>query len=830
MSLNENSNYDFASIEEKWRSRWLADATYKVTEDKDRPKYYLLEMFPYPSGRIHMGHVRNYSIGDVVARYKRMKGFNVLHPMGWDAFGLPAENAAIKNNTHPAKWTHENIDYMKKQLQRMGFSYDWDRELATCNADYYRWEQLFFTQLYKKGLVYQKVTTVNWCETCQTVLANEQVIDGECWRCDNMVNPREMNGWFFKITDYADELLAECDNLSGWPEKVLTMQRNWIGKSIGAEVSFKIADSNQQLKIFTTRPDTIFGATFMSIAPEHPLVAELSKNGGQESEVADFVQRIIREKQQQKPEDDVEKEGIFTGSYCINPFTGDKLPIYVANFVLMGYGTGAVMAVPAHDQRDFEFAKKYDIPVKVVVQPDGDALDPATMDLAHEGTGTLKNSGDFSGMDSIEAKAAITNHAENNGFGSKQTTFRLRDWGISRQRYWGSPIPMIYCDKCGVQPVPEQDLPVTLPTDVKFDKSGKSPLHSLESFYKTNCPACDGEARRETDTMDTFVESSWYFARYTCTKFEDGPLSKEAVDYWLPVDQYMGGVEHAILHLLYARFFTKIMRDLGYITTDEPFKNLLTQGMVIKDGTKMSKSKGNVVDPNDLVEKYGADTVRLFSLFAAPPERDLEWNDQGVEGSFRFLNRVYRYLTDNLDLFDTSNIDIPVELNKSSRSLHRKTHQTIRKVGLDIEGKFHFNTAISAVMELTNTLYSLTGEDAKESVDSAVIREAIEAVLLLLNPMVPHFCAELWEKTNHKESLDTIPWPDFNEEAAKEDEITIVVQVMGKVRSRLQVAPGMPEEDLKEMALADEKVQKFIDGKPVRKIIVVKNKLINIVA
>ncbi|HIJ78718.1 MAG: leucine--tRNA ligase [Desulfobulbaceae bacterium] len=829
MSLNENLKYDFAAIEAKWRNRWLTDKTYQVTEDKERAKYYLLEMFPYPSGRIHMGHVRNYSIGDVVARYKRMKGFNVLHPMGWDAFGLPAENAAIKNDTHPAKWTYENIDYMKKQLQRMGFSYDWDRELATCNADYYRWEQLFFTQLYKKGLVYQKVTTVNWCETCQTVLANEQVIDGECWRCDNPVNPRKMNGWFFKITDYADELLAECDHLTGWPEKVLTMQRNWIGKSIGAEVSFKIADNDQQLTIFTTRPDTIFGATFMSIAPEHPLVAELSKASGREKEVADFVERIVREKQQQKPDDDVAKEGIFTGSYCINPFTGDQLPIYVANFVLMEYGTGAVMAVPAHDQRDFEFAQKYEIPVKVVVQPDGEALEPATMAQAHEGAGTLINSGDFSGMDSIAAKAAITDLAETKGFGKKQTTFRLRDWGISRQRYWGSPIPMIYCDKCGVQPVPEQDLPVTLPTDVQFDKSGKSPLHSLESFYKTSCPACGGDARRETDTMDTFVESSWYFARYTCTKFVDGPLNKEAVDYWLPVDQYIGGVEHAILHLLYARFFTKIMRDLGYITTNEPFTNLLTQGMVIKDGTKMSKSKGNVVDPNDLVEKYGADTVRLFSLFAAPPERDLEWNDQGVEGSFRFLNRVHRYLIDNLGLFDTTPIEIPQEMNQSSRSLHRKTHQTIRKVGQDIEGKFHFNTAISAVMELTNTLYSLTGEDAKERVEPAVIREAIEAVLLLLNPMVPHFCAELWEVTNHKESLDSMPWPAYDEKAAQEDEITVVVQVLGKVRSRLLVAPDTSEKELEAMALADEKVQKFIDGKPVRKIIVVKNKLINIV-
>ncbi len=829
MSASENIKYDFKAIEQKWREHWLNDKTYKVSVDHNLPKYYLLEMFPYPSGRIHMGHVRNYTIGDVVARYKRMKGFNVLHPMGWDAFGLPAENAAIKNNTHPAKWTYENIDYMKGQLQRMGFSYDWDRELATCNADYYRWEQLFFIKLYEKGLVYQKVTTVNWCETCQTVLANEQVIDGCCWRCDEQVEAREMNGWFFKITDYADELLADCDKLTGWPEKVLTMQRNWIGKSIGAEVDFKVADTDESLKIFTTRPDTIFGATFMSIAPEHPLVAKLSASSGKEDEIKSFVEKTIVAKQRQRPEDELEKEGVFTGGYCINPFTGDKLPIYVANFVLMEYGTGAVMAVPAHDQRDFEFAKKYDIPIKVVIQPEGDKLDPATMTEAHEGPGTVVGSSEFDSLASADAKKAITEHAAKQGFGKKQTTYRLRDWGISRQRYWGSPIPMLYCEKCGVQPVAEQDLPVSLPTDVQFDETGKSPLHNLESFYTTTCPKCGGTAKRETDTMDTFVESSWYFARYACPDFTDGPLKKEAVDYWLSVDQYIGGVEHAILHLLYSRFFTKILRDLGYLSVDEPFTNLLTQGMVIKDGTKMSKSKGNVVDPNDLVEQYGADTVRLFSLFAAPPERDLEWSDKGVEGAYRFINRVHRFVTDRLDLFEGNEVEIPAELNDSSRALHRKTHQTIRKVGNDVDSKFHFNTAISAIMELTNSLYSLAGEDAKEDVAPAVVRQAVEAVLLLLSPMVPHFCAELWEMTNHKESMDTVGWPDFDEEAAKEEEITIVIQVKGKVRSRLQVAPGLSDDELEKMALADENAQKFIADNPIRKVIVVKNKLINIV-
>jgi len=827
--MHLNQKYDFEAIEAKWRNNWLSNSTYKATEDPSRPKYYLLEMFPYPSGRIHMGHVRNYTIGDVVARYKRMKGFNVLHPMGWDAFGLPAENAAIKHDTHPARWTYENIEYMKKQLQRMGFSYDWDRELATCNPKYYRWEQLLFIRMYEKGLVYQKVTTVNWCETCQTVLANEQVIEGACWRCDNAVLPREMNGWFFKITDYADELLAGCDNLSGWPEKVLTMQRNWIGKSIGAEMDFPVENASTSLKIFTTRPDTVFGATFMSIAPEHPLATELSKGTGQENDVQAFVEKIKIEKQRQKPEDEIEKEGIFSGGYCINPFTGARLPIYVANFVLMEYGTGAVMAVPAHDQRDFEFARKYGIEIKVVIQPEDKTLLSAEMEKAHEGPGVLVESGSFSGLPSEEAKKAITAAAESKGFGCKRTTYRLRDWGISRQRYWGAPIPMLYCKNCGVQAVPEKDLPISLPTDVQFDKTGKSPLHGLESFYRTTCPKCGGEARRETDTMDTFVESSWYFARYASPRHTDGPLEKKDVDYWLPVDQYIGGVEHAILHLLYSRFFTRVMRDLGYLNIDEPFTNLLTQGMVIKDGAKMSKSKGNVVDPNELVEKYGADTVRLFSLFAAPPERDLEWSDQGVEGAYRFLNRVYRFICENMSVFASPAKTRPKDLNESSRTLHRKTHQTIRKFGIDIDSKFHFNTAISAVMELTNTLYSLAGEEAKETCEPTVIREAIEAILVLLSPMVPHFCAELWEATGHTLPMSEVLWPEYDEEATREDTLTVVVQVMGKVRSQLRVPVGINDNELEKLAMDDDKVQKFLEGKPVRKVIVVKNKLINIV-
>jgi leucyl-tRNA synthetase len=776
-----------------------------------------------------MGHVRNYSIGDVSARYKRMQGYNVLHPMGWDAFGLPAENAALKHDTHPAKWTYENIDYMKTQLQRMGFSYDWDRELATCDPEYYRWEQLFFIKMYEKGLVYRKMTSVNWCESCQTVLANEQVIDGQCWRCDNQVLPQDMNGWFFRITDYTEELLTECDNLHGWPEKVLTMQRNWIGKSTGAEIDFPVENSDQVLKIFTTRPDTIFGATFMSIAPEHPLVKLCSKTDRAE-QVAQFVAKTKNDRKQQSPEEEIEKDGVFIGQYCINPFTGQRIPIFAANFVLMEYGTGAVMAVPAHDQRDFEFARKYDLPIKIVVQPEGERLETESLEEAFEDPGVLDDSAQFNGLRSEDAKSAITAFAEKQGFGKGMTTYRLRDWGISRQRYWGTPIPMIHCTSCGVQPVPEEDLPVVLPPDAKPDKSGRSPLHSLESFYKTTCPACGGEAKRETDTMDTFVESSWYFVRYACPGFTDGPIDREKADYWLPVDQYIGGVEHAILHLLYARFFTKVLRDLNYISSNEPFKNLLTQGMVIKDGAKMSKSKGNVVDPNELIEKYGADTVRLFSLFAAPPERDLDWSNKGVEGASRFLNRVYRFIESNINLLVDAPEVLPVDLDGKSRELHRKTHQTIRKVTRDLENDFHFNTAISAVMELVNLLLSLTSDESEHNIAPSVIKEAVDATLLLLCPMTPHFCSELWEMTGHKTSLEKQSWPAFNPESAKEEEITIVLQVNGKVRSRLLVSPEIGEDELKELSLQDDKVQKFVAEKPIRKVIVVPKKLVNVVA
>ncbi|MCI5192819.1 MAG: leucine--tRNA ligase [Candidatus Electrothrix sp. AU1_5] len=835
--------YDFKAIEAKWQQHWQKTKSYKVGEDAAQEKYYLLEMFPYPSGRIHMGHVRNYSIGDVIARYKRMQGYNVLHPMGWDAFGLPAENAALKNGVHPAQWTYENINYMRKQLKAMGLSYDWDREIATCHPEYYRWEQLVFLQLLEKGLVYRKKTTVNWCEDCATVLAREQVIDGRCWRCDQQVIPKNMYGWFLKITDYADELLEDLDQLSGWPEKVVTMQRNWIGKSQGLACDFQVEDEEEKITIFTTRPDTIYGVTFMSLAVEHPLVDKLIAGTEQEQPVRAFVEQTLVEKQRMAMDQEPEKHGIFTGKYCFNPFTNERVPIYVANFVLMEYGTGAVMAVPAHDQRDFEFAQKYGLPVRPVVQPekkvDSERLDSENMESAWEGDGILADSGPFNGLPSAEAKKAIIDHAKTQGFGQAHITYRLRDWGISRQRYWGTPIPVIHCDTCGVVPVPAEQLPVLLPGS-QVPYGSHAPLHQQEDFYRIPCPKCGQPAQRETDTMDTFMESSWYFARYTSPR-TDAPLDKEAAQYWLAVDQYIGGVEHAILHLLYARFFTKLLRDLEYLSVDEPFNNLLTQGMVIKDGAKMSKSKGNVVDPHELISQYGADTVRLFSLFAAPPERDLEWNAQGVEGSFRFLNRVFRLMQANKECFiayererereggaEEASFSL-AKLSPADRQLHRKTHQTIQRVTESIETNFHFNTAIAGVMELVNQITVATGDGAKQPVEDAVLREALQTVVMLLFPMVPHFCQELWQFIGYNTPLDHQQWPTYSTEAIKEDELTIVVQVNGKVRSRLQVATGTDTEEIKQQALDDERIIKFISDKTVKKIIVVKGKLVNIV-
>ena len=820
-----SERYDFKSIEAKWQKIWEKKNPNQVPNVPLGQKYYVLEMFPYPSGKIHMGHVRNYTIGDVIARYKRMRGFDVLHPMGWDAFGLPAENAALKNGIHPATWTHDNIAYMRTQLKAMGFSYDWQREIATCLPDYYRWEQQLFLRMLKEGLAYRKETTVNWCDNCQTVLAREQVIDGTCWRCDQPVLPKKMYGWFFAITKYAEELLSDLENLPGWPERVVAMQRNWIGKSAGLACDFQVEDSSEKITIFTTRPDTIFGVTFMSLAVEHPLVQKLCADFPKQETVQNFVSETIVAKQRASADQETEKRGVFTGRYCINPFNGERIPIYVANFVLMEYGTGAVMAVPAHDQRDFEFARAYNLPMKVVVQPEGEALQTANMPEASSGPGRLVNSGEFTGQESEEAQKTIIAYAEKAGFGTPYTTYKLRDWGVSRQRYWGAPIPVVHCPQCGTVPVPEEELPVILPGTGE-PKGSHLPLHQQEDFLRRSCPVCGAEAQRESDTFDTFVESSWYYIRYTSPVFEGGLVEKQAAEAWLPVDQYIGGVEHAILHLLYSRFFTKMLRDLGYIKVSEPFTNLLTQGMVLKDGFKMSKSKGNVVDPNELINQYGADTVRLFSLFAAPPERDLDWNPQGVEGSSRFLAKVFRLISLNKACFEGEGSVASETLDDASRQLYRKTHQTIRRVTESIESNFHFNTAIAGVMELVNTIGA--AEEAKQF-DQAVLREALEIVMHLLFPMTPHFCEELWEETGHGHYLASVPWPHYNAEAAKEEELIIVVQVNGKLRTKLQVAAGIENKTLEELALADEKIAPFLKGAKPKKIIVVPNKLVNIV-
>jgi leucyl-tRNA synthetase len=860
-----DERYEPRALESKWQKFWEETKLFKIEENPDKEKYYLLEMFPYPSGNIHMGHVRNYTIGDVVARYKRMQGFNVLHPMGWDAFGMPAENAAIANNSHPARWTYENIDAMRFQLKSLGFSYDWEREIATCRPEYYRWEQWLFLKMYKKGMAYRKESFVNWCEHCQTVLANEQVEAGMCWRCGKQVHQKKLWQWFFRITDYAEDLLSYCEKLPGWPDKVITMQKNWIGKSVGAEIRFPIENTGEQIPVFTTRQDTVYGATFMCLAPEHPLVIKLSEGTQQEKEVSEFIDRISIQDRSSRAVDSYEKEGVFTGAYCINPLSGIHMPIYTANFALMEYGTGAVMSVPAHDQRDFEFARKYDLDIVVVVKPYDDDLDPVSMTEAYAGEGTMVNSGPFNGMDNIKALDEIASYLEQKGLGKKTVSFRLRDWGISRQRYWGAPIPIIHCKTCNIVPVPEEDLPILLPEDAGLLEGGKSPLPTLESFVNTTCPICGSrEARRETDTMDTFVESSWYYERYCSPNYDSGMFDSKAVDYWMPVDQYIGGVEHAILHLLYSRYYTRVLRDFGLVKYKEPFTRLLTQGMVCKetvscpehgfllpdevDGIgedrgckkcgqatttgrveKMSKSKKNVIDPNILLEKYGADTTRLFCLFAAPPERDLEWSEQGVEGGYRFLNRVWRLARMWMDsIREAEPFDgRPDQVAGDSRDVVKKTHETIKKVTKDIEDRFHFNTAISSIMELVNTLYGVEPEKSPQKI--AVMRFAMESVTLLLSPIVPHFAEELWNALGFETSILLASWPSYREDALVKDEFLIVVQVNGKLRSRFNVDADADDDTIKEMALSDERVQKFIDGKPVKKVIVVKKKLVNIV-
>ena len=830
------SKYDFKSIEVKWQNYWEENKSFKAERDSSKKKYYLLEMFPYPSGRIHMGHVRNYGIGDAIARFMRMKGFNVLHPIGWDAFGLPAENAAIQNKSHPAQWTEDNIAAMQVQLRSLGLSYDWDREIATCRPEYYRWNQWCFLKFYEKGLVYRKKSQVNWCNACNTVLANEQVIDGCCWRCDGEVEDRFQEGWFFKITDYADRLLEGCDRLSGkWPEQVLTMQSNWIGKSHGAEVDFKIKGKNEVIKVFTTRPDTLYGATFMVLAPEHPLVAKLSLGTKQEIVVGEFIKKVKQEDKVTRTSETGEKNGVFTGAYAVNPLTGEDIPVWSANFVLMDYGTGAVMSVPAHDQRDLDFARKYDLPVRMVIQPTEGSLDESNVQEAFSANGVMVNSGSFNGLSGDEAKKKVCDYLEEIKIGKASVNFRLRDWGVSRQRYWGTPIPIVRCDECGLVPVPEDQLPVQLPLDVDLGNRGQSPLTTLTEFYATQCPSCGKSARRETDTLDTFVCSSWYFNRYTSANNNQFAFDRDDLDYWMPVDQYIGGIEHAILHLLYSRFFHLVFKDLGFTKSDEPFDRLLTQGMVIKDGAKMSKSKGNVVDPDEIIQNYGADTARLFILFAAPPTKDLEWNNQGVEGCYRFLKRVWRIFDDFLDDIKCAG-PIPEDYktdSKELRELRRVTHVTIGRVTDDIQTRMQFNTAISAIMEFVNHLYAFRENWVllKDNSDGArsLVRESFDTLILLLSPFAPHIAEEMRSLLGHKTSIVQVEWPVFNKDLTTTEELLIVIQLNGKVRQRITVSASASQEDIKSLALNDSKIKEQTKGQEIKKVIMVPGKLVNIV-
>ncbi|MEW6622619.1 MAG: leucine--tRNA ligase [Bacillota bacterium] len=818
--------YNFSEIEPKWQKKWEQSELYKVNEDYSKEKYYVLEMFPYPSGNLHMGHVRNYSIGDVVARFKRMQGYNILHPMAWDAFGLPAENAAIKHGIPPARWTWDNIKNMKQQLKMMGISYDWDREFASCHPSYYKWTQWLFLQLYHNGLAYKKYAMVNWCPSCSTVLANEQVIDDNCERCGTEVVKKNLEQWFFKITSYADRLLEDLDKLPGWPEKVKIMQRNWIGRSEGAEVVFH-TEKGHEMKIYTTRPDTLWGATYMVLAPEHPLVEKLTSGTEMEAKVKEFVARISKIKAEFRISEEAEKEGLFTGAYAINPVNHERIPIWIANYVLMDYGTGAIMAVPAHDQRDFEFAKKYDLPIRVVINPEGENLSDESLDMAYDGPGYMVNSGPFDGLSVQEGISRVSDYLEEKKIGKRQVNYRLRDWLISRQRYWGAPIPIVYCDACGTVPVPDEQLPVFLPEQVEFKPSGTSPLKE-SSYYQTTCPTCGGKAKRDTDTMDTFVCSSWYFLRYCSPHSETDAFEKDKVDYWMNVDQYIGGVEHAILHLMYARFFTKVMYDLKLISVEEPFQNLLTQGMVLKDGGKMSKSKGNVVSPEEIISKYGADTARLFILFAAPPERDLEWSDQGVEGCYRFLNRVWRLVYSYHNHLSEVNGYPKVE-NKEDKDLNYALNYALKRITEDISERFNFNTAISAIMELVNSLHYYRDNIDFTKQNLPLVREALNKLTLVLAPFAAHLAEELWQVLGNKNSVHLQPWPQYDPAALVKDEITIAVQINGKVRGHITVPMEMSEDGVKDAVLADERISKHVAGKEIIKFIYVQGKLVNMV-
>ena len=816
--------YNFSEIEKKWQEKWEKEDTFKVTEDGDKEKYYVLEMFPYPSGKLHMGHVRNYSIGDVLARFKKMKGYNVLHPMGWDSFGLPAENAAIKHDVEPSVWTWENIDEMRRQLKELGLSYDWDREVATCHPDYYKWMQWIFIQFYKKGLAYKKENPVNWCPSCQTVLANEQVVDGKCERCGALVGKKELSQWYLKITDYAERLLDNLEKLPGWPNKVKLMQKNWIGKSTGAQVTFEIEGFDKGLDIYTTRPDTLYGVTYMVLAPEHPFLKELVKGSQYEEAVMAYVDKVQHLSDIERTSTTKEKTGEFTGSYCINPLNGKRVPIFISDYVLMDYGTGAIMAVPSHDQRDFDFAKAFDLEIIPVVDPERDDIDLDNLTEAFEAEGKLINSGKFNGMNNKEAIVKITEYLEEQGIGEKKTNYKLRDWLISRQRYWGTPIPMIYCEDCGWVPEKEENLPVMLPTDVEFTGKGESPLATSKTFRDTVCPVCGKPAKRELDTMDTFLDSSWYFLRYCDARNTEEAFSKEKVDYWMNVDQYIGGVEHAILHLMYARFFQMALYDLGYVSQEEPFENLLTQGMVIKDGAKMSKSLGNVVSPAEIIEKYGADTARLFILFAAPPERELDWSDQGVEGSYRFINRVYRMVYE----FSQKYKDVPDTYqvkNEADKSLAYWMNYAIKKVSDDVGDRFNFNTAISTIMEMVNEMYRYKEGDINPGLYGA----AVKTLIILLAPFVPHVTEEMWEHLGYGGSVHDQKWPEYDEKALVKDTIEIVVQINGRIKEKINIAGDSSKEEMEKIAVENDKIKALTEGKNIVKIIAVPNKLINIV-
>ena len=818
-------------IEKKWQKIWEENKAFKTTDDNSKPKYYALSMFPYPSGKLHMGHVRNYTITDVIARYKKMNGFNVLHPMGWDSFGLPAENAAMKHGANPEVWTDENIKYMTKQLKMLGLSYDWDREVTTCKPDYYKWTQWLFLQLYKKGLAYKKEAAVNWCEECGTVLANEQVIDGKCWRCDNVVEKKYLSQWFLKITDYAEVLLEDLDKLTGWGDNVKTMQANWIGKSEGAILRFKVCDmpdgSELEIPVYTTRPDTAYGITYLVVAPEYKDIEKLTTAENKKA-VEDYRANARKMTEIERLSTDRTKTGVPLGTHCINPFTGEKFPLWTADYALVEYGTGAVMAVPTHDTRDFDFAKKYNLPMKVVIENPENPSD--CKDEAYTEPGIMINSGEFNGMKNEDAKKAITEKAVKEGFGEFKTQYRLRDWLVSRQRYWGAPIPVVYCEKCGIQPVPEDQLPVLLPKDVDFSVVGKSPITTSKTFVETTCPCCGGKARRETDTMDTFVCSSWYYLRYSDAKNDKMPFAKDKVNKWLPVDQYVGGIEHAILHLLYSRFFTKALRDLGLLDFDEPFKNLLTQGMVLKDGSKMSKSKGNTVDPDEIFENYGADTARLFILSDSPPARDFDWSDAGVEGCYKFLNRVWRLISTNADNITTAEFDQKSPLKKENDELVRRVHMAIKGISNDISNDFQFNTVISKYRELVNTIYDWQGKKSNlDQEDKEVLSFAILTLIKLMSPVAVHLTEEAWSELGCKGSVHEQEWPKWDENLAKLSSITLVVQVNGKVKDKIEADESSSEDELKTLALSSAKIKELTAGKTVVKTIVVPKKLVNIV-